>query len=371
MADADIEEDGGGDFVSINGFIGDGTTGDGDTGTIKLGWDNPDTTPVTWDHAVTIVAVGDAKQDGKQWETPETTYRHRVTSGHAFTVTDDVTMTDVIVQNASTSSSDECFRCSGSATYDFDFLRCVLGFEDRINNQDIVYCYPASTNYVWNFTNCIMVGSGRTVCHDETDSSVAGTFTVNMNSCDLSAMSTARTAAYDNDNPSSSATIVFNAHNCQFDQATDQYIAEVSQSGTTFNVSCTYGVTDRAESGAFGNADSTTVTGMLWSKTFVEGAPAADEVGLTEIFWTDSRLVDDPDNVAQEAHAVLTASSLTIPDTDILGQERDTNTPEFDIGCHALTLQTAGGGRVMSSLANAGGLAGPGGIAGQGGGLAG
>lgn len=60
----------------------------------------------------------------------------------------------------------------------------------------------------------------------------------------------------------------------------------------------------------------------------------------------------------------MAAETLKLDATDFL--ELDTTTDQL-----LLEEDVAAGGRIMSSLAAAGGLAGPGGLAGEGGGLAG
>ena len=85
----------GGDFSSINAFIGDGATNPGDDAEIQGTWASHDTTSVTWNKAVFITADADSKQDGKAWQVGDTTYRHREIAGHAFTVSADVDIEDI------------------------------------------------------------------------------------------------------------------------------------------------------------------------------------------------------------------------------------------------------------------------------------
>jgi len=102
-------------------------------------------------------------------------------------------------------------------------------------------------------------------------------------------------------------------------------------------------------------------TGSLDSKT------AANQFVSTTGGSEDLHLKSGADAIDAGTDLGTTPSGVEI---DIDGRDRDAEGDTWDMGAHEL-VAAAPSGRIMSSLAAAGGLAGQGGIAGAAGGLAG
>lgn len=346
MASADIQYSGG-SFNSINQWIGDATTSATETGTI-IGndWDDDDATAVTWDKAVIIVANSDAKQIGKPWVSGGTEYRHRVASGHAFTVTADVDITDINIQSDSSTGSDELFRAAG--TYSGTITNCMLGFTGTTSEQDIWYSNDSATKTI-SFVQCFIYDVDRAIVHIQT-SGETGTVTINWNACGaLGVGMWFRTTSNDTNN-----TFDCNAQSCLLN-ATDAAAFVATTSNPTLNVDAPRCITNIANEAALGSFDDTIdTTGTLFAATWRTSTGGGDEVLLVNITSTtyDPNLVDDEtNNDAQSRHATRTDATLEIPAFDILGQERDITTPLFDCGPHALTLAAGGGGPSIPVLA--------------------
>ena len=164
------------DYGSLNAAVADSTAAD--TIEIQGTWSADDTTGVTWNVAVIVTADSSAKQIGRPWASGDTHYRLRPTSGHVFTVTADVDLTNIDVQSESSGVSDEIFRAA--ANYNATITNCMLGFTGNVDQQDVWYIEDNGTKTV-TFEQCFFYDVGRSIIDQTAGSS--GTFTVNFNSC--------------------------------------------------------------------------------------------------------------------------------------------------------------------------------------------
>jgi hypothetical protein len=332
---------GGGDFTSINAFIGDGDTVADDIGSIEGTWDSDDAAAVTWNKDVVIVADADSKQAGRYWESGDTSYRHRVTSGHAFTVTAALDMTDVNVQSASTGSSNECFRFSSAN--DAIWRQCILGFVAENNQQDIIYPYNGTGTATFTLENCLFGFVDRGVVTLQGDGDA--TLTVNYNSCmGYDCGPNAQTnGSYLGSSNSGSGTVTVNALNSGLSSGGSALFA--AGAGPTFNTNFNFSLSNISSGNISQGEDSEDLTGSGFSYIWTESANpgSGSKFGVIDLSPIDSELTDHALNDAIAFHATSSDAGLTIPATDILGRDRDTSTPEYDVGCYAFTLGAGGG----------------------------
>ncbi len=334
----------GGDFSSINAFIADGATVATDIGSIEGTWSVDDTTSVTWNKAVVIVADSSSKQSGRPWRSGDTTYRHREASGHAFTCTAAIDITGINIQSDSTGTSDELFRATTPA--DSTFTNCQLGFTGNTDQQDIYYLDTTET-ITLTFEQCFFYDAGRSVIN-QSNASGAFTNTVNFNSCgslNISANGGKGDGSwFGYANTNTGTTVTINAQNCLLTTA-DTYIFGGTSSNPVYTINATYCVSETSSLNLAASEDTQTLTGTEFSYTWVDAVTAAgSEVGMVDITGPDydpALIDDDTDNEAMSFHSTRTESGLEIPATDIAGQSRDITTPSFDVGPYARTLAAA------------------------------
>lgn len=345
MSDASIQQSGG-DFTSINAFIADAGTVATDTGTISGTWSASDTTSVTWNKAVIIVATGGSVQIGKPWVSGGTEYRHVEGAGHAFTVTANVNITGINIQSDSTGVSDELFRAAGADGC--VITDCQLGFTGNTDQQDIWYTETFTTRTL-TFEQCFFYDVGRSII-DNAWATGGGTLTINFNSCgsfNIGADGARHDGCwYGQSGAENTSTINVNAHNCLI-HVSDLNAFALESTSDTFNIDCTYSIANIATTAISVNEDSEDLTGTVGSRTWATSTAGGDEVLLTNITsgtYNPALVNDATNNDAQTFHAVVTDAGLTIPTLDILGQERDKATPSFDVGPSALTLAAGGAG---------------------------
>ena len=317
----------------------------GDTISIESTWSGDDATQVNYDVAAIIIVDASSKQIGRPFQSGDTHYRHRVTSGHAFVVTADVDITDVDIQSDSSTTSDEIFRAA--ANYNATITNCMLGFTGNVDQQDVWYCEDNGTKTV-TFEQCFFYDVGRSIVDQTAGSS--GTFTVNFNSCgsfNIAANGGRNAGMWFGSLAGASATIVVNAHNCLLHHASgisDRTVA--CASGATVTAHFNYCIGNNPTTDLFSDVDTTDTVGTVGSYTWTAAADpgTGDFVGLVNITsgTYNPALTDHANNDAKGFHAVVTDAGLTIPDLDILGQTRDKTTPLFDVGPSALTLAAGG-----------------------------
>jgi len=346
MPDATIKQ-AGGDFSSINAFIADAGTVAGDIGTIDGQWTVDDTTAVTWNEAVIITAIGLSKQSGRPWRTGDTTYRHRVTTGHAIDLTAAVDISEINIQSESTVSSDEILHVS-SINHNTTVKNCQLGFTGNIIQQDIMTAQGIETTVVVLFEQCFFYDVGRTIYNFQ-NTGAEVTIVVNFNSCaalNIGANGAGADAAwFASNNNQNASTFTISAHNCLC-TSEDVHIISNSAAQPDNIFKGTYCLSEVGVPPAFYDNEhaSSVTTGTGFNYTWTEAADpgAGDFVGMLDITGGDydPTLTDHPNNNAIRFHTVATGpapASLTIPDFDITGQQRD-KTVGFDVGPHAITV---------------------------------
>ena len=332
----------GGDYATLKDAVDNATASD--TISIEGTWGGDDTTGITWDVATSVTADASSKQIGRPWASGDTHYRLRPTSGHVFTVTADVNLTNLDVQSESSGVSDELFRAAGTANG--TLTNCMLGFTGNVDQQDIWYTEDNSTKTV-SFVQCFFYDVGRSVV-DTVTGGQSGTLTVNYNSCGSynNGADGAREDGcwFGSSNTNSGDTIVINAHNCLC--AINDLSVFVAATQPTFTVNANYCITSVGVANLVENNDSGDETGSVGNYTWTAAADpgTGDFVGLVNITsgTYNPALTDHANNDAKGFHAVVTDAGLTIPELDIIGQTRDKTTPLFDVGPYALTLAAGG-----------------------------
>ena len=180
MAAISVQEDGGGDYTTLEAAVENASTVDGDVITITETWNattGAENTQIAVADALTIQATGASKHVGRPWASGETTFRHRNSSaGHSFTITDTgaFTIEDVDIILDHTGVSDEIFRNNIANT--FVARRCVLGFgvAGGTDQQDVFY---TETTVNATFENCMLYNVYRGVV--DMTGTVAGTVNIN------------------------------------------------------------------------------------------------------------------------------------------------------------------------------------------------
>jgi hypothetical protein len=327
----------GGTYSSLNAALAAADTGD--TISIEGTWAARDTTACSLsDATLTIVCDADSKHVGRPWETGDTHYQHRVTSGHAFTVTSTgtVSFSDLDIQNASTGTSDEIFRSNVGNTFFAE--RCLLGFDSRNDQQDIYY----NENVVdATFESCIFYNVHRGVVdgYNINNGSV-----ININSCTgfaigSSSGSGSRTGLV---GVYATNTVTVNIANTIHDGTGANYPAiSAINSATSINVHTLITTAAAIENGD-GTVDTDTSNVLNASVDDSDTAGYYILINKTTSPY-DLRLQDVANNVAIKNHSVesFTGTGLTLPITDVMGNTRVRTAGNIDIGAHAIT---GGGG---------------------------
>ena len=333
MAAISVQEDGGGDYTTLEAAVENASTVDGDVITITETWNattGAENTQIAVADALTIQATGASKHVGRPWASGETTFRHRNSSaGHSFTITDtgSVTFIGLDIQNASTGVSDEVFRNNVSNT--FLAQDCVLGFASRTDQQDLYY-NEAVINAT--FESCHFYNVYRGVV--DAQASDAGSV-VNINSC------TGYNIGYSSSNTSrsglvgissSSASITVNVFNTIIHINTGTAITTGDTGISTVNIHTT--ITNQA---SLANDTLDIDTSNTVSATINDTDSSGNYILIdTTTSPYDLRLFDNAtNNAAQDFSTNATGTGLTgpptIPSTDIVGTSRPQNT-NYDIG---------------------------------------
>ena len=349
MAEYTIKQSGG-NFSSINGFIGDGGTNAGDVGNIEGTWSSADTTAVTWNKAVTVKANdSSSKQAGRPWKSGDTTYRHiRTGSGHAFTCTANVDLRDITIHSDTTGTSDEIFRADSNYTT-HTVKNCHLGFDNGNSQNDVIYVDSSGAPATITFEQCFFYAVERSIVDDY---QAGEDYTINFNCCasyDIGGSGSREDGCWFGILPSGNPTITINMQGCLCAGIQDTNVINFAYSvDGTFTVNAD-GIISETSQANFVDAEDTANydSNCSWSVTFVTGNPAAGQVGLEDITTApyDPRLYDDADNIAIDVHSTGTGanSGLVIPSTDIVGTSRPQNT-DYEIGLHEISSGTGPSG---------------------------
>ena len=332
MAAISVQEDGGGDYTTLEAAVENASTVDGDVITISGTWSSRENTRIAVADALTIVASGDSKQIGRPWRTGDTHYQHRSTSaGHSFTITDTgvVTFEDLDIILDHTGVSDEIFRNDVSNT--FTAKRCLLGFGVRTDQQDVYYNEAVSTAL---FEQCHFYNVYRSVCDIfayDTGS------TIKLNSCtgyDLGYSTSGSSRSGVVGMTGSTNTLVVDMFNCIFEINTGSVISGKTTAST---VNCYTVVTNASsiiDTGVLGTDTDNTVSATI-NDTDSSGNYILIDTTTSPY---DLRLFDNATNNAAQDHSTnATGVGLTIPSTDIVGTSRPQNT-NYDIGAFEIVF---------------------------------
>jgi len=216
---------------------------------------------------------------------------HDAGSGHVFTMGGayDLTISDMDIVSNSTNNSDEIFRV-GTNESDITCNRCHLGFSGAQAEQDILYFEGDSDTVAFSFTSCMFYDVGRSIV-DAYDAQGC-TATINFNSCsgwNIGAVNGREDGVWVGwHNAGSGGTVIVNV----FNSLVHGNIGEVGfslASADTTTLNMDYCITNYdADIGAVGgnigkNIDTVNQgNGNTYSVGFVEGDPAATQVGLIE-----------------------------------------------------------------------------------------
>lgn len=348
-----IQQDGGGDYTGIDAAI----NGNNET-TIEVQetWtiDDDVTATLTIDatNATTITVDSDSKHTGFAHSGTGSWYRLRHTgTDHLFTLSDNITITGVDLQNESTGTSDECFRMLTGST--FTLTDCVAGFASRNNEQDLVHGSNGSLTYTCVVTNCVFYNCKRAVF----DCLGAGSnWDIDINSCsafdigDNGAQGSRSGVVGTNTGIGVLTVRMFNSTvhintGVAFSSGAGQPAGET-------DVTIDRSITNQS---TWATADvTTTITDSLVSRTWTANAsPGPGDFVIVESITStfDLRLQDNAtDNDAQDLHADSTGAGLTMPSTDIVGTARPQNT-NFDAGMFEV-VAAAGGLSIPVAMAN-------------------
>ncbi|KKM78646.1 hypothetical protein LCGC14_1357860 [marine sediment metagenome] len=345
MANLTVEEDGGGDYTTLDEACDNITATD--TITIQGAWDNPDTRSVIISVDCVITATGDARiSTSKHFSGTPTHYRLEVADGnHCITVNDTPTTIDGIeVKQNANGSSDEGIRMA-HATGTLNVKNCILWSTYSGADQDAIYA--GAIDCTINVENVITYSWLRCGLHPQIST---GTHTQTWNAVCWSAWKCGTTAETEGGGIvlllASIRTYNINIHNswvldCSI--GAEDY-GEFGTGGTvTWGISYSIDSDNSIASRDAGGA------GNLASRTIRDSTGGGNEVivnDITGVVGTDKMdlaLTDDEiNNDAQDAHTTDTAESQTIPSTDIDGTSRPQNT-NHDMGAFEIVAAAAEG----------------------------
>lgn len=322
-------------------------SGDGDIISIEGTWSVDDTTVCTNSFATTVTTDTDSANPGYIPGSP-THYRLRNTSGHSITLTDNLVMTGVDVGSQSTGVSDELFRCSsGISALTLD--KCILWFDSRTDQQDIVYTDIAGLTV--SLENCAAWNVYRAV-FDSFDQD--GTNTFNSNCCSFydvgnSITEGSRSGIVGVGQSANSPVVDVNIFNTKIHINTGAAINHASSSGGTVTSDQIISSTTAGDHLTGGSTTENT-TNATWSAIWTAGTPSTGTyVAVNDITGgpMDLRLQDHADNDAQDAHTDASGAGLSMPVDDVVGTSRPQNT-NYDMGFFEVVL--AVGGEPMPSF---------------------
>lgn len=350
-----ININGSGTYSSLEAAMNSASTND--TINITGTWSTPwDTTQVIWDVAgLTVTCDSDSEYPGASVATP-TYYTHRVASGHAVVLSVDITLCEKVeFGSASTGTSDELFRI-GTGGVDAVFKKCNFHFKSRNDQQDAFYFNNIASGSLV-FENCQFVDIYRSCVGISVGS---GTFNIDFNSCHgynighgtpNSSNYRAGVEGHETD-----ADVNVEMVNCLWHLNADEMVC-VSSAYTgvgTYSLLVNNCLTSSAD--WYGTRNS----GGSWTATI------DDDTGTDSHNWTDTDpgsandyvVVEDTttsgpyydlslkSNAYNEAQDVTSdptpgATTLTIPNTDIVGTARPQNA-NYDMG--PFEIVSGGGG---------------------------
>ncbi len=141
-------------------------------------WASAETSHYTISSTTTIEATGDAKHPGYVGSSPTHWRAKPTSSGHTFTVNDDLTVTGLDVAILSSGASDECFRMAASGGT-LTLNKCLL-HSSGTTDQDGVYA--GDIDCTVNVNECVIYNFERCGLHPQNYGNIAVSQTWNIRS---------------------------------------------------------------------------------------------------------------------------------------------------------------------------------------------
>jgi hypothetical protein len=184
MAQVSVQEDGGGDYTSVNAALGSSETDI----LIEGEWDNPETNHLTVSlDSSTIQTSGSAKHPGYNVSSTPTHYRlEPIGSGHSLTISGNTCTIDgpVIKRTASPNTSDEGIRLSIGDNDTVTIKNCIIWSPDKTTEQTDGIYHANSDDITITIQQCVFYGWERGGIHAQCYTISADiTQTYNINSC--------------------------------------------------------------------------------------------------------------------------------------------------------------------------------------------
>jgi len=354
-----VQEDGGGDFLTLNAALSDVAIDTNHFIEIQGSWTNDDTAACTVaDTGLTIRTAGTSKHAGlvvNDGASSEGHYRLVKTSGgHCITVNQTgCTINDLVVKQGQTGASDECIRMAASGGATLNINSCIIWGSVGGSSNDQNGIFASGITCTINVTNCQVYGFSRSgIC---SQGGANATITYNINSCSI------WDNGYDDNDydtggcatkqSNSNATTLWNIYNTicvgnhtssantgNATNAADFNDNAASGSTVTWNIDYSIGSDlslSAQDSGAVGSLEQHNHTDDNTKSS------DGDWVIFEDITSTpfDLRLQSHTYNEAENMHSTGTGAGLSIPSTDIVGTSRATA-----YECGSFTIAVAGGG---------------------------
>lgn len=338
MANLTVEEDGGGDYTTLDEACDN--IGAGETITIQLGWDAIDSRNAIISTNCFITATGASRVTTARHVSgsPQHYRLHCSTNGtHCIQVTDataSTTIDGIDIKQKSAGASDECIRLTdGGGT--LNIKNCILSSDFDTGSQDGVYVGAISCTI--NLENVIVYQVQRAGFHSQNTTADALTQTWNINSCSIwdCGDGNALDGGIVIDVRGTNAIFNINIHNTWAlsnnnadyhryagagDNATDTW-------GISYSIDSDNSIASR-DGGGSGNQASRTIADAdqgVGSYVIVNDITGAAPFDLSLLTLGNAK------NNAEDEHTTDSAEGLTIPATDIDGTVRPQNT-NHDVG---------------------------------------
>ena len=353
MAVVSVQEDGGGAYDNL--FEALDTETAGATFEIEGEWDNPDTVNVVIPYDTTIECIGPALHAGKydaaakHYRLVESGADHALSLNGAFTAT----ITGLVIEQAGTTSSAECFRCTPGTADTVTLKNCILHNTGNASSQDGIYTgFNISIGDI-TLEQCQFTDHPRGGINSENGDSSNESATLNINSCAFAGCGdVTEGGGILVDRGNSSSTITVNVQNtycldCNTQASSEDYHASNSfAAGVVWNISNSMdsdgSIATHIDTGAANNPD-----GGTWTLTQTD--EAATRVVIVTDYTTqpyDLSLIDSDNQDNEDLHSDDEAHGLTIPTTDLAGVTREQGLGHeigpFEISVASATLTITG-----------------------------
>lgn len=341
-----VQEDGGGDYVTLAAAIAANETDI----EIQETWNNAEDTHITIDDAsTTIECTGSAKHPGWVDRGSETHYRLRPTgAGHVFTlsaVTPVLDSLDIRRTDAAGGASDECIRQDTATITVKNSILWMDADDTTESSADGIYVGHQVDGRTCNLENTIFYNFMRAGVNIETaESAQERTYTLHINSCTFyecgiqdgtygACINFYVGTGVGDDYTQTLVINIFNSIVCA-NTANGQ---SVRKSGTSAFYTITADIHDSMDNDGHLDDWDAGLSNCLQNVTIKDtGDPpggGADEVAFVETAkdTEDLRLLSNANNDAQDYHTNASGAGLNIPATDLIGTSRPQNT-NYDVG---------------------------------------